>query len=149
MNNLPMVFEQYASEILARHPEVRAKWEVTKTGGRRLMIYKQDESGFDVIVDAETHGLYPYADEWHGPAWDLNGNCEELCQEFMGFIRSLLCEDSRLEVSYAGSRPYKFVLTFPTEGGFESSETGLFFFDYFGKRSARIFQNRHLPPRYK
>ena len=63
MNNLPMVSEQYASEILARHPEVRVKWEVTKSGGRRLMIYKQDESGFDVVVDAETHGLYPYAGE--------------------------------------------------------------------------------------
>lgn len=149
MNNLPLVFEQHASEIMASHPGLRAKWEVTKTSGRRLTIDKQDESGFDVVVDAETNGLYPYAGDWHGPAWDLNGNCEELCQGFMGFIRSLLCDDSRLEVSYAGSRPYKFVLTYPTEGGFESSEPGLFFFDYFGKRTTQIFQNRHLPPRYK
>jgi hypothetical protein len=144
-----MVSEQYASEILLSHPEVRAKWEVTKTGGKRLTIYKQDESGFDVVVDAETYGLYPYAGDWHGPAWDLNGDCEVLCQEFMGFIRSLLCEDSRLEVSYAGAWPYKFVLTFPAEGGLESSETGLFFFKYFGKRSTGIFLNRHLPARYK
>ena len=149
MNNLPLAFEQHASEILASHPELRTKWEATKTGGRRLTIYKQDESGFDVVVDAETYGLYPYAGDWHGSAWDLNGNCEELCKGFMGFIRSLLCDDSRLKVSYAGSWPYKFVLTYPIEGGFESSETGLFFFDYFGKRTTRIFQNRHLPPRYK
>ena len=81
-----MVFEQYASEILLSHPEVRVKWEVTKTGGKRLTIYKQDESGFDVVVDAETYGLYPYAGDWHGPAWDLSGDCEVLCQEFMGFF---------------------------------------------------------------
>lgn len=149
MARLSVAFEEYASQILSRHPEVQAKWEASRGGGRRLTIFKKDESGFDVVIDAEDYGLYPYAGEWHGPAWDLNGSCEDLCVEFMGFVRSLLCQDSKLEVFYAGSSPVKFVLTFPTEVGEESLETGRFFFNYFGKRSSKAFQNRHLPVRYQ
>lgn len=149
MESLPEVFERYASELLSGDSRIRTKWESIKGNGKRLTIYKIDESGFDIVVDAETYGLYPYAGDWHGSAWDWGTSYDELCREFMGFVRTLLCEDSSLEVRYAGSWPYKWILSFPTEVGRESLETGLFFFNFVGKRSRRIFKNRHLPARYK
>lgn len=149
IDSLPDAFERNARTIFDEYPTIMTKWESTRHGGRRLTIYKIDESGFDIAVQAETYGLYPYAGDWHGPAWDSGTSTEELCREFLGFVRSLLCEDSSLEVKYAGSRPFKWILSYPTEQGRESYEMGLFIVNYFGKRSSRIFRNRHLPPRYK
>lgn len=152
MEDLPTEFERFAKRLTAQHPELSIKWESIARSGKRLTIFKKDESGFDVVVEAEPYGLYPYAGDWHGPAWDLISKEEtygELCEQFMGFIRSLLCEDSQLEVRYAGSWPYRWLLTYPTEDGFKTEETGLFIFNYFGARSRRVLQNHHLPPRYK
>lgn len=152
MEDLPSEFERYAKRLLAGYPEVSTKWDSLAHDGKHLTIFRKDESGFDVVVEAYTYGLYPYAGDWHGPAWELvskEETCGELCEQFMGFVRSLLCEDSQLEVRYAGSWPYKWRLTYPTEDGFKTEETGLFIFNYFGARSQRIFQNHHLPTRYK
>ncbi len=148
-DDLPTVFEHYAKELLAKQPQIQAKWEFTEDNGKRLTICKLDDLGFDVIVEAKISGLYPYAGDWHGPVWEMGANSEELCREFMGFVRSLLCEDSSLEVKYAGSWPYKWILSYPLLSGCESLETGLFLYNYFGRRSSRIFKNRHLPPRYR
>ena len=152
MDDLPTEFERYAKRLLAQYPEISTKWGWLANNGKRLTIFKQEELGFDVAVEARTDGLYPYAGGWHGPPWEVNSQqetYEHMCEQFMGFIRSLLCEDSQLEVRYAGSWPYKWRLTYPTEDGFMTEETGLFIFNYFGARSRRIFQNHHFPPRYK
>ena len=153
MEHLPTIFEKYAKETLASSPEIEAKWEIRDSGDKKILtIKKQHSLGFDVVVECETYGLYPYAGEWHGPAWELGSSDEtflDLCEQFMGFIRSLLCEDSKLEVRYAGSKPYKWILTYPTEEGAEFLETGLFFYNYFGNKSSKVFQNRHLSRRYE
>ncbi|MFB3897695.1 MAG: hypothetical protein ACE14V_15490 [bacterium] len=152
MNNLPKIFENCAKSILEKYPNIQTKWDDNGTKRSRLTIYKQDENGFDIIVEAETYGLYPFAGGWHGAPWEIgptDTTPEKLCEQFMGFIRSLLCTDAMLEVKYASGFSYKWILTYPTEQGIESEVTGLLFYNYFGKRTNRIFQNQHLPPRYK
>ena len=153
VEHLPTIFENYVTEILANLPELEIEWETLNGGDKkRLKIKKSDPSGFDVIAECETYGLYPFAGEWHGPAWELwpgNETLLDLCEQFMGFIRSLLCSDSKLEVKYAGGSPYKWVLTYPTEEGTEFQEIGLFFYNYFGRRTSKVFQNHHLPSRYR
>ena len=124
--------------------------------GRELFIPKQDLSGFDVIVQAETYGLYPFAGEWHGAPWELSPNghrprdqqIEELCVQFLGFIQTLLSADSILEVHYTGRLPFRWVLEYETELGPEAETCGLLVYNYFGKKRMEILQNRHLPGRY-
>ena len=131
--------------ILGRFPEVEVHWDDTRRG-RKLTIYRQEDTGFDVVVEAETYGLYPYAGNWHGAPWDPEDEYwAELCEEFMGFIFSLLCEDSRLEVRYSGEHPYKWKLIYPVEEASLSETTYTLFFNYFGLKSTRVFQNHHLP----
>lgn len=110
---------------------------------------QKDETGFDVVVEAETYGLYPFAGDWHGPPWEMTETSEVLCKEFMGFILALLCEDSMFEVRYAGKKPYEWILTYPTGNGLHSFETGGFPFNFFGEKSTRPYKNCHLPARYK
>ena len=72
MEHLPTIFEKYAKEALAASPEIDAKWVIRDGGDKKILtIKKQNSLGFDVVVECETYGLYPYAGEWHGPAWEL------------------------------------------------------------------------------
>jgi hypothetical protein len=71
----------------------------------------------------------------------------EIAEDCLGFVRSLLCSDSSLQVFYSNGRPYRWVLTYPLEGRRVSDRTGLLVFNYFGRRNVRTFQNQQLPPR--
>jgi hypothetical protein len=155
--SIPEEFERQARAVLANHPDLHVRWaEISKGRGRELFIPKQDSSGFDVRVQAEEYGLYPFADDWHGAPWELSAadsrpvskRVRELCSEFLGFVRTMLSVDATLHVHYAGRRPYRWVLSFETELGRESEEFGLLFYNYFGKRRLEPRQNRHLPSRY-
>lgn len=151
--HLPTIFESYAKEVLSSIPEINSEWEIKDNGDKKKLTIKRiNSTGFDVVAECETYGLYPFAGEWHGPAWELFSGSEtyfDLCKQFMGFIRSLLCEDSKLEVRYSSEKPYKWLLTYTTEDGIETQETGLMFYNYFGKKSCKVFQNVHLPRRYE
>lgn len=153
MEHLPTIFEKYAKEVLAESAGIESVWEIRDGGDKRILtIKKENTSGFDVVVECETYGLYPFAGGWHGPAWELFSRDEtflDLSAQFMGFIRSLLCEDSKLEVRYTGEKPYKWILTYPLEEGTEFVETGLIFYNYLGKRSSKVFQNKQLSRRYE
>jgi hypothetical protein len=147
---LPETFKLVANALLEQHPHIPVSWEQKGSDGCRLKISRLSHTGFDVVVEAESYGLYPFAGEWHGGAWELvskDETEESLCIEMMGFVRSLLCLDSTLEVSFAGGKPYKWTLTYPTTRGTESHTTGLLFYNYFSSRSVRRYANEHLPQR--
>ncbi len=151
--HLPTIFEDYARDLLAVCPEISTEWEVEDGGDKKkLTIKKQDSSGFDIVVQCETYGLFPFAGEWHGPAWELWPGDEtliDLCEQFMGFVRTLLSKEASLEVRYSGGKPYKWVLSYETEEGHEDQEAGLFLYNYFGVKTSQVFQNNILPPRYE
>jgi len=112
-----------------------------------LRIPKADDGGFDVTIDCQTYGLYPFAGDWHGAPWDVNTpkmSLDDICRDCLGFVRSLLCADSRLTVSYSNGRPFRWVLTYPVGGRSVNDRVGLLLFNYFGLRTTRGFQNHHL-----
>ena len=67
MEDLPLMFERCARQILSGYPELRTQWKDLNGKGKQLTICKKDETGFDVVVQAETYGLYPFAGDWYGP----------------------------------------------------------------------------------
>jgi hypothetical protein len=155
--SIPEVFEERARAVLADHSQLNPSWSAISEGeGRELVIPKQEDSGFDVVVWAETYGLHVFADDWHSGPWEpvpsdprpLTEQVFQLCDEFLGFVRTLLSEDASLAVHYARGRPFRWVLTYETESGPESETCALIIFNYFGSRSVRTFRNRHLPRRY-
>jgi hypothetical protein len=148
--HLPVVFERHARDVLASENGLRHEW-LTSPDKTRLIIPRANDTGFTVEAQAETYGLYAFAEGWHSGAWELASRKETfeyLCSQFLGFIRTLLSPDAWLEVRYAGHSPYKWTMTYGVEGGVESESTGSLFFNYFGRRSARVLQNKHLPARY-
>lgn len=152
MATLPDTFFQVVSARLADHPQLKHQWSGPEKSGKRVLrIPKADDTGFDVTIECEPYGLYPFADGWHGAPWDAPHDAktrnEAVCEDCLGFLRSVLCADATLTIWHSSGRPYKWILSYPVGGTRASDETGVIFFNYFGKREQRVYQNRHLPPR--
>jgi hypothetical protein len=146
----PETFFGMASTALAAHPDLKHEWSNGAMASRTLKIPKSDAEGFDVTIVCHSYGLYPYADDWHGAPWDVTTpqtSLNEMCRDCLGFVRSLLCEDSSLTVSYTNGRPYRWVLRYPMGGKAIDDRMGLLLFNPFGRRSIRVFRNKHLPVR--
>ena len=143
--NLVQIFEDHARSTLSQHPQLLYRWDTISHGrGRRLTILKRDDSGFDVVAEAHSYGLYARAGEWMGPAWDAcepHETAKDLCVQFMDYILSLLSDDGRLEIDYAGARPFRWVVVSRLE---KPHPTHALLFNYFAKRTRRVFQNRQL-----
>jgi hypothetical protein len=148
---LPDIFHHLATQRLAAHPGLAHEWSGPDHKGKRILIIPEvEESGFDIRIDCETYGLYPYAGGWHGAPWDADrpkATLEEICEDCLGFIRSVVSPEAVLTVTYAGAKPIRWVLSYPWRGTRTNDETGLLLFNYFAPRQRRIFQNHHLPPR--
>ena len=150
--SLSDTFFALASERFASYPSVRHTWSGPERSGKRVLeLPSEAESGFTVRVDCEPYGLYVYAGDWHGAPFECGPDAatlETTAEDCLGFIRTLLCEDSSLEVAYSSNKPFRWALSYPTDVGVQREEVGLFFYNYFGSRSKRVFQNKLLPSRY-
>ena len=143
--SIPDTFARRANDVLSREPSVVYRWD--RPG--RLVFPKQCEGGFEVAAEAETYGLYAFAEGWHSGAWDTPGLTPDmLVVEFLGFLRTLLSSDAHLDIHYAGRTHAKWVMHYRVEQGWETDTTGMLFFNYFGKRRVVSLQNTVLPPRY-
>ena len=116
-----------------------------------LLLPAASQSGFEVRVECETYGLHVYADGWHGTPFEMgavSSTPEATAENCLGFVRTLLSEDSSLLVTYAGSKPIRWQLRYKTDVGEEQEEVGLLVFNFLAPRTQRTLVNRHLPPRY-
>ena len=149
--SLPEVFWQQANARFAGHPTLRHEWSGPDGKGKRvLFVPKSNDNGFDVRIECEAFGLYPYADGWHGAPWDVNTpntTLEAICDDCLGFLRSVVSPEAVLTVKYAGTKPYRWTLSYPWGEARTNDETGLLFFNYLARRQTRMLQNHHLPAR--
>lgn len=149
--NFVEAFRDVATPILSRHPQLQIAWENhTKGGAYTLRVFKSSPIGFDVSVEVQTYGLYPFAGDWHGSPWDITTpetSVVAMCHNALGLMRALLSADTRLRVRHAGGRPYKWCVEVATPAGWELyEEAGLLLFRFFSARSEQVFQNELLPP---
>ncbi len=145
MKLLTEIFFKRMTEFLEKYPQVNYEW-IQNSETKKLKIFKQDEYGFDIEINCESYGVYPIVDKWHGAPWDITVmEPEEICDDCLEFVSSLLCSDSKLIVFYSNNKPYKWVLSFPHDGKIVEEETESLFFNYFGRRKKSEFQNRILP----
>ena len=146
---IPQTFERLANEALSKERGLIHRWEGSSLRRRRLVLPRQCEDGFEVAAVAETYGLYAFAEGWHSGAWDTPGlTPESLVVDFLGFLRTLLSPDARLDVHYAGRTRSKWIMHYRDESGWQADTTGVLIFNYFGKRTVVTLQNTVLPPRY-
>jgi hypothetical protein len=106
-----------------------------------LCVPSQKATGFEVKLECMDYGVYPSAEGWHGGCWDVTvWKPQDLERSLREFLASVL-SDAELEIFYSGSKPYKWVLHHTYEGQQVADETGLLFFNWFGRRSHEIKRN--------
>jgi hypothetical protein len=115
---------------------------MSDSGAHTLSIDAVGESGFPVELVFEEYGVYPYAGDWHGAPWDSGvWDGERLAQAIQEFLRSVFSPEGYLDIHYSGGSPYRLILHHRFEGEWVNDETGLIFFNWFGKRSRRRLSN--------
>ena len=78
----------------------------------------------------------------------VEGPVTESVQDALGFARDLLSPDMRVREQLSDERGYRWNLERRQEGEWAlESTTGLMFWNYFGRRSERFYQNQHPPGR--
>jgi len=135
-------FRTAATAVLSENPVIRAEWLSNPVS---LKVHASSDSGFEVRLVCESYGLYPYAGEWHGAPWDAAvWKPTALSRAVTEFLKAVLSRDSALQVRYANGKPFKWVLHHRFEGKRVSDETGLLYYNWFGRRTTRTFQNEWL-----
>jgi len=135
-----------ARTILARHPALAHRWEQHQNS-QELVFPSSESTGFDVTVSISREGVIVLASGAHQHFGPIEGQSEEsIAAEALGLVRDLLSPDMRVREFRAAGSPYRWTMEICTADGWKATETtGLLFWNYFGRRSQRVFQNQTLP----
>lgn len=143
-------FIRKAKEFLLEYPQIKHEWSIDDDEDHCVLdIPEEDINGFPVTVEvypneimvmaigAHTHfGLKEYE------------NPDELIAYVLGLVRDLLGPGMRIRERLAGGTPYKWAFEVCQDGRWITEAwIGLFFWNYFGKRSEKTYQNHVLSAR--
>jgi hypothetical protein len=131
-----------ATPILARLPALRYEW---RSKGE-LVFPAKGPQGFEVILQPEASAIIVLTNV--GLRLHREGSPLEAVTDALGVARDLLSSDMRIRERRAGTGGYRWILErLDSDGWRRESETGLLFWNYFGRRSEFIYQNHQLPGR--
>lgn len=112
-----------------------------------LRLPRADASGFDIALIGNSNDIELAAGGFHSHV-DNPADPTELVRGALGFVRDLLTPSMRLREWCSNGVPYRWVLESSRGGAWVAEEsTGLLFWNYFGRRTERVFQNNQLPSR--
>jgi hypothetical protein len=130
-----------ASQVLEAFPDLTCTWH---DGALRIAASGGD--GFEVELQPDSAGIIAFT------GVGFHEHCEspasEAVQNALGMARDFLSPDMRIRELLSAARAYRWHLERRVEGGWATeSQSGLLLWNYFGRRSERVYQNRHLPGR--
>lgn len=143
-----MSSDPYAAElrsqgdrIATQYPEVACRWH-----GDELVFPKTAEDGFEITLQPDSGGVVVLTDV--GLHVHVDGVPAEAVQDALGPVCDLLTPDMRVVELRAGGCGYRWRMERLESGRWlVEAQTGVLFWNYFGRRSERTYQNRRLPGR--
>jgi hypothetical protein len=141
-------FIRHAKEALSQFPQVKHTWSIDADEDHCVLdIPEQCEGGFPVTIDVYPDEVTVMAGGAHTSA-KPEGKPDELVAHVLGYVRDLLSPAMRVRERLAGGSPYKWAIELYRDDTWETEEwVGLFFFNYFGEKTERTYQNTVLPAR--
>ena len=144
--DLPKLFFSSGQAVFKSTPDLVHNWS-HGAGITTLTIPSSSPSGFEIRCEAEKEQITLHWGNWHTP-FELEASADQLVQDLFGLVRDMLSTDMRLRELVAGSTPYRgFLESFDGAAWTIEQEMGLAFWNFFAKRTERIFTNTALPPR--
>jgi hypothetical protein len=122
------LFRRRVDDVLARRPEIRPAWSEDRV---ELTLPRRRDDGFDVLVEIGNDEVIVHA-----------GGAHEHLDAAVEFVEALLSPDTRVRELRSGQSAYRwFVEARRGDAWHVVCENGLLFYNYFGKRSQRIYRN--------
>ena len=154
MNNdsahkLFQMFVHFAKEALSQNPEVKHSWSINEQKDQcTLEIPEQNEKGFSIKVGVYGHEITVWAGGIDFVQISSTENFDETITDILGLVRDLLSPTMRIRELRAGDSPYRWHMECFRDGRWVREESsGLLFWNFFGKRSEKIYQNFILESR--
>lgn len=141
-------FVEKANAILSEHSEIQHTFSIDDGyEGCILDIPQQSENGFNITIEIDENRLILYTEGSHIHLDDVQ-DPKHLVQDILGLLRDLLSSAMRVVEFLSDDKPYKWSMESFRNGKWENENTtGLLFYNYFGKKTQKIYQNDILPSR--
>jgi hypothetical protein len=131
-----------ASRLLESHPGLPH----TRQEDGKIRFAASSADGFEVVLQPDSAGIIVFTST--GFHEHCDGPVAQAVQDALGLTRDLLSPDMRIREQLAGARPYRWHLERRHENGWAiESTSGSLFWNYFGHRTERIYQNHYLAGR--
>ena len=147
---LSKIFTRFAKDALSQHPQIKHSWSINDElkDQCKLEIPKQNDKGFDILVNVSLHEIRVFAKGIDFVHFSIVDNFEEAVIDLLGLIRDLLSPHMRIRELRAGNSAYRWYMeSFRNRKWIVEQTTGLLFWNFFGKRSEKIYQNSTLEGR--
>lgn len=141
-------FIAYGKRMFSQHPDIPHSWSIDDDEDHCILdIPKKINDGFDITVEVAPDEISLFCEGFH-EHFPLEGHPDDFANNHIGFLSDLLTPLMRLREHIAGASAYKWTLEcLEDEIWVPERTTGLVFFNYFGRRRERIYQNFSLPIR--
>lgn len=141
-------FVRQARDFFESYPQIKHTLSVDDDEDHCILdIPEETPDGFPVTVEVEPEQITVYASGAH-ISERPEGNPADFVARTLGYVQDLLGPNMRVRELCAGGEPHKWGIEILQEVQWQTEEwTGLVFWNYFGKRSERIYMNRILPAR--
>lgn len=154
MNRNPILcrcFVDQAKQFLSTYPQIKHEWSIDEDQDHCILdIPEESENGFSITVEVDSDQIIVLTSGAH-QNFEFNGdNPDDLVSEILGLVRDLLSPMMRIRERLSNGKPYKWAFeVYHNEQWITEEFVGLLFWNYFGKRTEKIYQNETLPAREK
>ena len=149
-NGLVQEFVDYGAEILSKYPDLPHDWKIDDEKPKAVLKFpRQSDSGFDVTIEANSSRItVRTGDIAHEHFEKKEGPDVFLVESVFGYVRDLLSPDMRLREKLAGKKPrWAAVESFDGESWNPESLFKFVLWNFFAKKSEKIYKNQQLPGR--
>ena len=146
VQELASVLRRQAAPFLAAHPTLQHRW-LDQGAIMTLQFPPTGDSGFEVALQVGNGYAYVLAGHSHHAFHPPSDSPDSEIARALDLVRDLLSPRMRLSEVSSGGRPYRWVVERQLNGQWRPhTEDSSVFFNYFGRRSERVFQNTQLQP---
>ena len=142
-------FVAEAKRLFGEHPEIAHTWSIDADEDHCVLdIPKASDDGFDIVVEADPCGITLTCEALRASEAIVAETPEDFAGHCVGLLYDLLSPLMRVRERLAGESAYKWTLECLRGDIWEErASRSLFFFNYWAKRTERIYRNTVLPLR--
>ena len=139
------IFYNHINEILSNGPELDYEWQ---NNNSEITLKKISPNGFDIILSFDKNFIYLNTNTGFHYYPNVVVDFTQTLIEVMGLVRDLLSKNMGIKEYCSNGKPYKWELeSLGNNIWMNEGTTRLLFWNYFGKKSQKIYFNETLPIR--